>query len=386
MAFKTRKESCQRLLLLVGSNPLPNYLAAVALEPGMAVLAFTPESEEPCDRLCEVLKQRGTEIERVCIQDATQASEIEGALENLRADHLHYSGGTKPMAAHARMRFREDASRVSYIDERKGLLRFEDGYDHSLAEIDFGLSVDLLLRLHGGEKKESSRHDDLDDARKLLEWVLPDPRCQTKLLLDHLSPLTCDRRKKKSLTQAKQEPISLGELGLQLSESTVPGSDWNKKKYELWRDFLCGEWLEVWVADVVRSSLGEDEAVEVGLRRVRDKTEFEIDVCFVRGHRLYVISCTTDSTKGLCKSKLFEVALRARQMGGDLAHSAIACLLDNEEGHVDQLQEDIRSIWDAPNIPRVFGRDHLREWAGCAGPSDTSSLSRWLEQPGEKTL
>jgi hypothetical protein len=76
------------------------------------------------------------------------------------------------------------------------------------------------------------------------------------------------------------------------------------------------------------------------------------------------------------------VALRARQMGGDLARSALVCLLDgsdNRGSYVDQLRSDIASVWDAPNVPRVFGLADLREWAGTSDAANTGSLMEWLD-------
>lgn len=74
--------------------------------------------------------------------------------------------------------------------------------------------------------------------------------------------------------------------------------------------------------------------------------------------------------------------MRARQLGGDLARSAVVCLLngsDTKGPYVDQLRHDIEDIWDAPNTPKVFGYDDLREWAGIAGGAGTESLKKWLE-------
>lgn len=74
--------------------------------------------------------------------------------------------------------------------------------------------------------------------------------------------------------------------------------------------------------------------------------------------------------------------MRARQMGGDLARSALVCLIDgpDDKGEfVEQLRADITSVWDAPNVPRVFGLADLREWAGTTGEPNLNSLVEWLE-------
>src|SRR5690606_19567085 len=67
--------------------------------------------------------------------------------------HLHYTGGTKPMAAHARMAW-GDASdaRASYLDERQALLRFDDGCVEEVGKHELGLTLDRLLALHGARR------------------------------------------------------------------------------------------------------------------------------------------------------------------------------------------------------------------------------------------
>src|SRR5579884_3404588 len=117
----TTDRRAKRLALLVGSNPLPNYLAATVLEPREVVLLYSPETQEPCERLEAALKERQVRISRLVIDDATDARKIRDACASLEVEHLHYSGGTKPMAAHARKASKVDEAQASYLDERKGL-------------------------------------------------------------------------------------------------------------------------------------------------------------------------------------------------------------------------------------------------------------------------
>lgn len=381
----TTDRRANRLALLVGSNPLPNYLAAVVLEPREVFLLYTPETREPGERLEAAFEQRQIRVSKVVVDDATDARKIRDTCASLQVDHLHYSGGTKPMAAHARKAFPLEEGQASYLDERKGLLRFDDGYDLELAKRDLGLTLDRVLKLHGIERVAPSepvpgRPND-NDVTALAARVFREPEIAVKLF-EHFRP----QRKRRSFTDATRAPWTPSDLGLSLSVTRVPDDRWTANLYEIWDEFLCGAWLERWTASLIRSSLGAAAPViEVGVRCQRARpspAEFEIDVALVRGHRLYVISCTTDRTKALCKSKLFEVAMRARQMGGDLARSALVCLLDGSDAkgpYVEQLRAGIASLWDAPNVPRVFGLADLREWAGTTGASNLSSLQEWLE-------
>jgi len=376
----------KRLALLVGSNPLPNYLAAVILQPREVVLLYSPETREPWEHLRAALSERDSTIvlRDVCIDDATDVRKIRDACCTLRVDHLHYSGGTKPMAAHALQACGLGEWQLSYLDERKGLLRFDDGYDIQLDWQDLGLTLEVLLKLHGIERVVS--HGDgsgtptEEDVGDLARYVLNRPEA-----VDELRTALRPNNRRRNITEAKSAPWR-PPPGLSLSVSAIPDHDWTNNRYKKWDDFLCGGWLERWIAGLIRTCVkGTPSVVEVGVhcKRARPSpVEFEIDVAVVRRHRLYVVSCTTDRRKALCKSKLFEVSMRARQMGGDLARSALVCFVDgrDEKGpYVEQLRADIASVWDAPNIPRVFGLADLREWAGVSGGVNLGTMEEWLD-------
>lgn len=378
--------TAKKLALLVGSNPLPNYLAAVVLKPEEVILLYSPETKEPLAHLRTALQRRQVTVKDICIADATDARKIRDVCQDLDIDHLHYSGGTKPMAAHARTALRLQDCQASYLDERKGLLRFDDGYDIRLNEHALELTLDLLLELHGIQRVVSTDSDTEgaptdDDLSKVALRILSNPK-----LVQDLRQWLRPEGKPQSITNAKSAPWKPEGDGFSLSASVIPGEDWTSALYEEWVEFLTGGWLEKWTAGLIKNCLADSTVrVEVNVRCKRARpspTEFEMDVALIRGHRLYVVSCTTASKKALCKSKLFEVAMRARQMGGDLARSALVCLLDGSDDkgpYVEQLRADIASVWDAPNVPKVFGLADLREWAGTAGPPNLSLLKEWLD-------
>jgi len=379
------KRTARRLALLVGSNPLPNYLAAMILEPTEVVLIYSPETKGPRDHLRAAL-HRNITVNDVCIDDATDARKIRDKCAGIEVDHLHYSGGTKPMAAHARQACKLAESQASYLDERKGLLRFDDSYDIPLDQHELGLTLDILLKLHGIEHlvptesgAEGAPTD--DDVSSAALSILRNPEL-AELVRQRLRP----EDKHRSITKAKSAPWTPQEDGFSLTASVIPGEDWANARYKSWDEFLTAGWLEVWTARLIRTCLdGSTPAVDVNVHCKRDRpspTEFEIDVALIRGHRLHVVSCTTHRKKALCKAKLFEVAMRARQMGGDLARSTLVSLLDGSDAkgtYVDQLRADIASVWDAPNVPRVFGLADLREWAGTTGAPNLGSLKEWLD-------
>lgn len=387
----------EKLALLVGANPLPNYLAATVLQAKEVVLLYSPETLKPRDHLKAVFTAKGMGVSERCVSDATDARRIREACDSLNVDHLHYSGGTKPMAAHALATLSLCDTQKSYLDERNGLLRFDDGYDIRLGQCELDLSLDRVLKLHGAariEKRSPTAREETvnssspnskgcpaeSDESAIYSAILNDPALADKLYRHFRRD---ENDKAKSCTDAKKAPLNPLDHGIELTASKIPDSTWTTAQYDVWVAFLCGGWLESWTARLIRSHLGASTAVEVSVHCKLDRTTFEIDVALIRGHRLYVVSCTTEhKKKDLCKSKLFEVAMRARQMGGDLARSALVCLIDgnnNKGSYVDQLRSDIAGVWDAPNVPNVFGLADLREWAGTSGMANTESLKKWLD-------
>jgi hypothetical protein len=69
------------LALLVGSNPLPNYLAARALDWEHAILFFTPQTEQVKERLVRLLQgeYQAREVTSQLIRDGTRARDVHSA-------------------------------------------------------------------------------------------------------------------------------------------------------------------------------------------------------------------------------------------------------------------------------------------------------------------
>ncbi len=384
-----KMEKPKLLILLVGSNPLPNCLVARALQPERIALVYTKETEGAMKRLLHVLKDKFDFLDPPpFVEDATCAETVEKVIRQLVKEpervHLNYTGGTKVMAAHARMAFQEGGGskrNASYLDEgikeQKPRLRFDDGTSEALSEFE-GLAVSFpeILKLHGMEYKPRTPKDPApkpEDAEKILAAVLKRPDLAEKL----------DKEKKrleklKKLQKSVEDPFLPEKFGLSLSLPQVPIEGMKKKCLIQWYKFIGGEWLEEWVTNQIKvMELNPKPDITTGINII-NKKNFEVDVAVLRFHRTYFISCTTSKEKSLCKSKMFEIAVRSRQLGGDLARSALVCMADGKD--VDALRTDIDDVWDASNTPRIFGLSDIRSWAGEEGfPPNTFFFKEWLE-------
>jgi hypothetical protein len=367
----------EALALLVGGNPLPNYLAATILarEPGWdrAVLFYTAETEAVKKRLAQALGSLGP-VEDRFVRDAGDPVSVRQAWERMPDSvHLHYTGGTKAMAVHLYEAWLETVQTgtswrrgASYLDERSGTIRFADGTERSLEAGDIQLDLGFLVELHGLESLTSRSPKDVGpdlpaDLEVMTGACLEDPGRARQVYQSACTNGAFDAA----------SPLDLPNLGLAgLSAATIPDRGWSVGERSAWRKFLRGDWLEIWVGALVEE-LVEPHPVKIGFEARREGRQFEVDVVALRGHRLYLISCTTDMTASRCKTKLFEAAFRARQLGGDLARASLACLYDQP----NKIRKDVAASWDPTNVPEAFGLQHLRDWHA----GRTESLRRWLE-------
>ncbi|HEY9870962.1 MAG TPA: hypothetical protein V6D08_17485 [Candidatus Obscuribacterales bacterium] len=386
------------LILLVGSNPLPNYLSAWALRPSRLALIYTPETKDASDRLKAQLRAvpdlDGVSIVEQCVRDAASATEVRRKVANLMQSSepkseiwLNYTGGTKVMAAHARIAYGESGGlpkNASYLDEggsnRQACLRFDDGTSNLLSQYS-RVSLDLctILALHGishkpREAKESS--PTAQDARHILHKVVSQV-CLAKDLYKEK-----ERLEKMKVKEAVNDPFEPDKFELQLSLLKLPPSDvMDEKAYKHWYKFIGGEWLEEWLGEQIRTlDLKPTAEITVGFDAFRGskRAQLQVDIAVVHSHRSYFISCTTDKAKDRCKSKLFEIVVRSRQLGGDLSRAALVCLADDSV--VSALKSDIDDVWGASNTTRVFGLSDVFAWSDRDGKQpNLHSLKTWLE-------
>lgn len=177
-----------RLVLLVGSNPLPNYLSACALRPDQVTLVYSTETQDAMRRLKQALydTQPSWTLNETKVDDAACATgvarTIGEALEGVSVNDawLNYTGGTKVMAAHARMAFKEKGGSpdyASYLDEggpkKAPCLRFDNGCTTDLESVP--LTLKTILGLHGITYKPRSLKTPApttQDAKAILDAVL----------------------------------------------------------------------------------------------------------------------------------------------------------------------------------------------------------------------
>ncbi|MGH2732444.1 MAG: hypothetical protein ACRDJG_05825 [Actinomycetota bacterium] len=395
------------LILLIGSSPLPNLIAAAALKPPGLALICSPDTERGVGRLLRVLRgsyepaiKKFGPSDHLTLRDPYRAASVREDLEphtrDLSRFALLYTGGTKIMAVHVYQVWAEAGGapeHACYLSDRDGLLRFDDD---TLVDIlkDVHLDVASLADLHGFTeltceevRPEPASHGGPPrpgDTQVVLQAVLAAPSLAPKLY--ELGSIKRDGRcecveSRKDLQEGRELHALLPGLSIARLDSSL-----NRSAIKAWGRFLRGTWLEGAVADFVCRAAPEIPATTNRQRTTRNvvaklpggKT-FQLDVAHVWGPRLYGISCTTGGAEkqrgelAITKGKVFEVVVRSRQLGGDLARSAVVSLHNDMER--DQLRHEMPEEWVGDqHLPEIFGISDIREWQG----GNLRSLQRWL--------
>ena len=421
------KYKVDRLFLLIGENPLPNYVAAHLLlnKGGTLYLVHTTGTSGQAIRLKNILQSEVSvcktaepislgeyDSDAFHIQD-----EIRKVAKNLpKSDSLglHYTGGTKAMSTHAyRAMLSLDRSDVvfSYLDPRRleVCIDREDG-DRIRIKIkpdDLQVKLAKIFQIHGWAWKDKSEpiyeaemsiaakafagfHADGNSVKLWRDWCndvlrqkTRDPKDKNKWLkeaeLVNVSELSLATLKDSQ--QINDVLANLGKEGESLALSIV--RDKGFRSLRSLCNWLDGEWLEHYVLqqvkDISDSKLIHESATSFWIKDPNDSknNKFQFDVAFMRGYQLFAISCTTIDRKFDCKSKLFEAYIRAQQLGGAEARVALVCCVDSKGANalrteiVNVLRSEPESTVKNTKLT-VWGRDDLIDLP--------QKISTWIDE------
>lgn len=424
------KHKVDHLFLLIGENPLPNYVAARLLlkRGGTPYLVHTTGTAIQAERLKRILDNEDNELlgltnaQVVSLNDYESDAyhiqdEIRRKTESLKTGRLgmNYTGGTKAMAVHAYralFQLNRPDTVFSYLDPRRLEICIdrENGDRIRMKVKKFHLEVELVkvFQLHGWDLSSEPTyepklpkaarafakfHVDAEAGRVWRDWCNDVLREKTrdaknrwleeKKLRDvpalSLKMLQSQEGIKNALEYLK---VSGEELLLQ----TIKEKGLEKLKHAC--EWLDGEWLEHYVLQQVKELAGEwsihESATSFWIKdpSTPKDNKFQFDVAFMRSYQLFAISCTTIDHKNECKQKLFEAYVRAQQLGGTEARIALVCCASQKD--VNALQTEIVNVLKAePGTAlkdykiAVFGRDDLCDIS--------SGIAEWIDQNERET-
>lgn len=418
------------LFLIIGANPLPNYVAARLLlkEHGKLYMINTGGDTGTKDVANQLRVHLRDEYDicttdRIIVSDSDAFNiydQVTNKIDTI-SEHesigLHYTGGTKAMAVHA-YRALQDAKHLSifsYLDAREMCLIFDsiDGervQSHPLKE--WPLS---------GEKSRPPTIRDLTDLHQetLREGVpeqvvvLPDVAqklahaCKTYKVAD-VWRKWCNNKLKGNAydwSNGRWRPEqSLRHTNIEWPDNHIlrqalaggfglanepffnlgQATDTRFQRCEdlcLWLD---GFWIEYYVLSCIesikdeaqihdygmglRTNLGDGAAPIYNKENLKTKHDFEMDVAAMRSYQLFAISCTTSTSKA--KTKLFEAMIRSQQLGGDEARTGLVAPV--RPAQAQKLEKEVAEKWQMGKKVKVF--------SPTTWPNLAAELKQWFER------
>lgn len=395
----------EHLILLIGTNPLPNFVAAeyfLENNPDLKKIwlvhsektNFQEGTYTYAENLVNALKLKNPHKSNlfnfIPLSDISNASKILSELrkflisrlEENSGVHLNYTGGTKVMGTHGyRCLSLEEGKRLSkafsYLDARTfRIIDDEIGCITKDLRSEISLTFGELIRLHGFERKNEDSDFPFSNAMVEFRDLIENGKLDMFLHKEGGYDRTIFEAKNKKgelaerLEDIDQDDISQCSLNdvFQRILSTLPDEYkiFRKgigKKFKNAIKFLDGGWFEEYIYETLKNNFN-DTNIEI-LKNWEIKKEgwtgnFQLDVILMKGYQLIGISCTTGREKHLCKNKGFEIIHRTRQIGGDEAKAVLFTLLD--DGRKLDLQDEllIDTGSTTSNI-LVFGLEDLKE-------------------------
>ena len=339
------------LVLLIGNNPLPNYVVTKFFHLTNKNLQriwlihsektkFYPGTGQYAEDIKNVLKNefRKANVDYIkgCLPDVSQASQIVAEIQKIfseeqtqiRSVHLNYTGGTKAMSVHIYRAldnmFGEGFS-ASYLDARDYHMKFDKNPDLITGDLRklIQLNNSDLFRLHNSEviAKGGAYLDSLQD-QSLSENIMQNlaKLANINKLLDLRNWFT-DANQCGLFKAGKKDRNHMDRALAQYSLSNnpelfdylsvFPGNDrfadregnWIYNNFDknansnLLRKFNEGGWLESYVVWVLQKHIRNHEDIssniELKTKNNMGSKRFEVDVLVKNGYQICGISCGT---------------------------------------------------------------------------------------------
>lgn len=407
----------KHLFLLIGTNPLPDWVAAKLLlrEHGQLYLVHSKATSRIADLIAKFAfdKKFPEPIQEpifVSVRDEHDAVAVSQAigkhLDSIKCDSvgLNYTGGTKVMAVHsynelkrrcggkAVFSYLEAADFMMHVEPCEGFplgyrknvgravpLKLEELFtlheNYNLKEV---ISRDvrgakispLLVELHRSDEGRRCWRTYCDGRLKYGKITPPrgsrlgELRTESDLVGEVLKLSSDDRAVAKQLEDVAETLIPGGAKGDKTLGDIVSHHSRDFALATSLAQWLDGMWLEHYTLQQLRelkegdanSSLYDDGRNV----RVNRPWNFEVDVAAMCGYQLHLFSCYSGSDDPRARQKLFEVFTHSRQLGGEAARAALVCFVKSP----DYIEKQIGDLFGITEQIKVFGRDHLKDLKG----------------------
>lgn len=396
--------SFDTLIILIGTNPLPNFVVAQyfirelkGLKQIILIHSETTQTqrgtERYAERIMKLIKDRNPNskltFHQIALTDVGNASLILPQLqkslrEKLKSSfeiHLNYTGGTKTMGIQTYSFLSKEfpnRSTFSYLDARTFTIVFDDSgrLNEDLREkVKFSTEDILYLHNYSRDNGYDQNLDVFKDALGKFREIIESGTLNTYFNVYDRSrfikddkPITNPETLSRNLTDftAKEPILSIVQLLPEQYRIFNPDGSYRElKSKEIVKTvvyFLDGTWLEYYVYGILKEYF-KDQGIVVDFDlRIRRKewgsTNFQLDLLLIKGYQLVGISCTTSSVKKVCKGKGFEIFLRTKQIGGEEAKAILVTRAS--DGTRRQLEAELQVDTGGAEHIIVLGEDHLK--------------------------
>lgn len=403
----------EHLFLLIGGNPLPNYVAAklLAKDPNgnrkpMIHLVFSSGDDgtkKYAEKLREVLNEDKYEFKNLTVIPSRQFNIYNQVKDRIAyiikngstSIGINYTGGTKAMAVHAYRAVKENCGNIkpifSYLDSREMKMCIDQETNANRIEFelndssqsyfkDIEINVKDLLSLHSKKIREI--------PRKSVRFITVLDAIYKEFSENYENwNLFRKNREKPDFSLVPNIKTELERLQLIENNIIISNESLREKGYYKFSNYLFGgDWLEDFVLKKVLDLKSEKSLGECGsgLETERDDggKDFEIDGIFLRGYQLFLATCSISheggDAKATYKGKIFEALWRARQLGGDEAEVALFCLASDsfieknstQTNYVNLLENELQD-----SHITIFGKEDILDKTRF-----TNKLREWFEK------
>lgn len=418
--------SFSNLFLLVGTNPLPDFVVTeyfLKNNPALTDihLIYSEKTntqsgtKDYADALREIIRarhnNRNLSFHLIPLSDVALPSQIKADLRkeldkkssvNIEA-HLNYTGGTKAMGIHVYQFLREVFNTrisFSYFDARTFQI-VSDDKDRITGDLrkEIKINVDELIKLHGFERtgggkdnidfskaisvfKDLVDNDRLDEYFKNYKRELFVKKEGKENLICKLNEVSDNLKNHKAEGEFLSVVLSMPTEYQLFNQKGVFVEPKANKQLEKAIKFLDGGWLELYVFEVLKNCFKEgspenqkifwgdsNDSVSLELNLEIKKSDwtgnqkFELDVVIINGYQLIGISCTTSEKRHICKSKGFEIFMRTRQIGGEEAKAVLITRLSDD--NVMSIEKELQLDTGSGDNLIVLGKRDLKSDIIC---------------------
>jgi len=351
------------LIMLVGGNPLPNYLVAkylyqtsqlpdkIFLIRDKKYLALALQLQNAISTMEYKELPRPPQPKLMPITDAASGPDISNAIREILKNaegevHLNYTGGRKTMAVHSLLAAKEiwggnEGLKLSYLDAETHKLR----YDGNTSENSDDLRKEVEL--------------ELEELVKLHSWELYDSKSDPIFKASAANLFESEIRQDENLKKALD---------------TIYNSHASQDSSQKLIEFYEKGWLREHIFNLLfemKSNLKPPITRlyrEVKASRAGSRSEATFDIVALRGYELTLIACPLTRERGEfggdnlekareeIKLRALETIQRARQLGGSEARVIIATAYEHAQELQKDLEDDLRG--DDFNL-KVLGRSNL---------------------------